>query len=118
MELIKDQYKDVQIVMEGLKSINYNKQSYEQNSLSMFKTSYNGLEYLSKHNPKDFSKALELWLQIVETQILNISGNDYTQIENLSQNPNFSWLKSLSKLKYREGLDLPSTELNFSQNEN
>ena len=100
MSSIEKNYQDVKTVMEGLQSINYNKQPYEQNSISMFKTSYQGMEYLVKHNPEDFPKALELWLQIVETQILHISENDYTKILLLAQNPDFSWLHSLHRLKF------------------
>lgn len=97
---IEKNYEDVKTVMDGLQSINYNKQSYEQNSISMFKTSYQGMEYLVKHNPEDFPKALELWLQIVETQILFISENDYENILRLSRNPDFSWLQALNRIKF------------------
>ena len=91
---------DVSLVMEGLKTINFNKQSLGQNSISSFKISHRGMDFLVKNNPQDFPKAIQLWLQIVEQQILHITTEDYEKLKLLAQNPDFAWLDSLFKIKF------------------
>jgi hypothetical protein len=91
---------NVKIVMDGLASINYNKQSYEQNTLSLFKTSYNGMNFI-KNDYKLFRQAIGMWLNIIEEQILNITNDDdYKILESQSVcGKGMEWVHVLCMIK-------------------
>jgi hypothetical protein len=89
---------NVQTVMKGLESISYNRSSTEQGSISLFKTSYNGIAFLKDNTPK-LKQAVNMWLGIVESQILHINNDSYDLMENLPDTPDTYWMKCLVKLK-------------------
>lgn len=87
---------NVKIVMDGLASIGYNTQSWQQNTISLFKTSYNGMFFI-KDDPKLFRQAIGMWLEIIETQLLGIIDNDYSSLEN--KTGDIKWLNTLFLIK-------------------
>ena len=88
----------VQTTMNGLESTQYNRSSIAQSSISLFKTSYNGIAFLKDDTPK-LKQAVRMWLQIIESQILNLDNDSYTLIESLPNNEDTLWMKCILLLK-------------------
>lgn len=90
---------NIKIVMDGLESIKYNKESLEQSTISLFKTSYNGMKFI-KDDPMLFHQAIGMWLNIIENQLLNISKDDYVLLETKSAPiKGMEWLGTLCAIK-------------------
>ena len=88
----------MKIVMDGLEKINYNLSHHEQNSISLFKNSYNGMKLIQDDNPR-LKIALGMWLGIIENKLLNINNDSYQLFESLPTDDETEWLKSLVTLK-------------------